>query len=94
MSNIKLFSTKKDTARELPGSAMALEKSLQILMERNLKAFLGAARPETGDPRPETSSLRRPCAAPRASRQRSPGGCRCVLQNETTWTDSLGWSMR
>ena len=41
MSDIKLFETKNETATEIPGSASALEKSLQNLMERNLETLLG-----------------------------------------------------
>lgn len=41
MSDIKLFRTDSDAVTELRGSAMALEKSLQTLIEGNLEAFLG-----------------------------------------------------
>lgn len=41
MSDIKLFETRNETATEIPGSASALEKSLQNLMERNLETLLG-----------------------------------------------------
>lgn len=40
MSDIKLFRTGA-TVTELEGQAMALEKSLQTLIERNMEAFLG-----------------------------------------------------
>lgn len=43
MSDIKLFALDGGTAaRELPGTAVALERSLQTLIERNLPALLGA----------------------------------------------------
>lgn len=41
MSDIKLFKTNGTDVVELPGSAMALEKSLQTLIEKNMEAFLG-----------------------------------------------------
>ncbi|GAB4368489.1 MAG: DUF5655 domain-containing protein [Kiloniellaceae bacterium] len=41
MSDLKLFRLQGGTVRELPGSAVALEKSLQTLIEANLEAFLG-----------------------------------------------------
>jgi predicted transport protein len=41
MSDLKLFRISGGTAVELEGSAMALEKSLQALMERNLEELLG-----------------------------------------------------
>lgn len=41
MTDIKLFRTTGQTAEELAGSAMALEKSLQVLMEQNLETLLG-----------------------------------------------------
>ncbi|ACL71697.1 conserved hypothetical protein [Thioalkalivibrio sulfidiphilus HL-EbGr7] len=41
MTDIKLFRTQGQTAQEIPGSAVALEKSLQALMEQNLDALLG-----------------------------------------------------
>ena len=41
MSDLRLFRITGGTARELDGSAMALEKSLQALMERNLEELLG-----------------------------------------------------
>ena len=41
MADIKLFRLKGEGVREIPGSAVALEKSLQILIERNLDTFLG-----------------------------------------------------
>ncbi|MEP3013439.1 DUF5655 domain-containing protein [Roseibium polysiphoniae] len=41
MSDIKLFRTASDDVTELYGTAMALEKSLQTLIERNMEAFLG-----------------------------------------------------
>jgi predicted transport protein len=47
MSDIKLFVLESGMARELPGSAVALEKSLQTLMEHNLEALLGIRFLET-----------------------------------------------
>jgi len=41
MSDIKLFRTTSSQAQELAGSAVALEKSLQVLMEQNLETLLG-----------------------------------------------------
>ena len=41
MSDIKLFSLEQGTARELPGSAVAPEKSVQVVIERNLETLLG-----------------------------------------------------
>lgn len=41
MSDIKLFRTTSSSVTELRGSAVALEKSLQSLIERNMDAFLG-----------------------------------------------------
>ncbi len=41
MSDIKLFSIEKKSVNELQGSAVALEKSLQNLIEKNLETFLG-----------------------------------------------------
>jgi hypothetical protein len=41
MSDIKLFRTTETGVAELSGGAIALEKSLQTLIERNIKAFLG-----------------------------------------------------
>jgi predicted transport protein len=41
MSDIKLFSIKGRSVQELAGSSVALEKSLQTLIEQNLEAFLG-----------------------------------------------------
>jgi len=41
MSDLKLFSLQAGTARQLPASSMALEKSLQTLIEKNLETFLG-----------------------------------------------------
>ncbi len=41
MSDIKLFSLKGVSATELPGSEVALERSLQTLMEQNLDVLLG-----------------------------------------------------
>ena len=41
MSDIKLFELKGETATEIPGSATALEKSLQQQIERNLEEMLG-----------------------------------------------------
>lgn len=41
MSDLKLFRTTPSGVAELPGSAMALERSLQTLFEANLEALLG-----------------------------------------------------
>ncbi len=41
MSDIRLFRTSDDTAEELKGSAVTVEKSLQKLIEKHLEAFLG-----------------------------------------------------
>jgi predicted transport protein len=41
MSDLKLFRISGNTASEIDGSAMALEKSLQSLIERNLEQLLG-----------------------------------------------------
>ncbi len=41
MSDIKLFRTDSASVTELRGSAVALEKLLQTLIERNMEAFLG-----------------------------------------------------
>ena len=41
MSDIKLFHTSRDAVTELQGSAVALEKSLQMLIERHMEVFLG-----------------------------------------------------
>ena len=41
MTDIKLFRTTGQKAEELAGSAVALEKSLQVLMEQNLETLLG-----------------------------------------------------
>lgn len=41
MSDIKLFRTENNSVTELRGSAVALEKSLQSTIERNMEAFLG-----------------------------------------------------
>ncbi len=41
MTDIKLFKLDRGKARELPGEAVALERSLQTLIEQNLDALLG-----------------------------------------------------
>ena len=41
MSELKLFKLNGATVAEIPGEAVALEKSLQSLMEANLETFLG-----------------------------------------------------
>lgn len=41
MSDIKLFRVGADGARELAGTSVALEKTLQTLIERNLETLLG-----------------------------------------------------
>lgn len=40
MTDIKLFSVENGLAREVPGSAVVVEKSLQVLIERNLEPML------------------------------------------------------
>lgn len=41
MSDIKLFRTSAQGVQELPGQSVAVEKSLQTLIEQNSEAFLG-----------------------------------------------------
>jgi RecB family endonuclease NucS len=41
MSDIKLFQINGSEVRELAGQSVAVEKSLQILIENHLEAFLG-----------------------------------------------------
>ena len=41
MTDIKLFRTTAQVAEEIAGTAVALEKSLQVLMEQNLETMLG-----------------------------------------------------
>lgn len=41
MGDIKLFAVQNDHVRELEGRAVAIEKSLQETMEKNLETFLG-----------------------------------------------------
>jgi predicted transport protein len=41
MSDIKLFHTSNGTVEELKGTSVAVEKSLQMLIEQHLEAFLG-----------------------------------------------------
>lgn len=41
MSDIKLFKICNSAVSELSGKSVALEKSLQELMEKNLETFLG-----------------------------------------------------
>lgn len=41
MSDIKIFKINNSNVQELSGKSVALEKSLQELMEKNLEAFLG-----------------------------------------------------
>lgn len=41
MSDIKLFRLTNSTVQAIPGGSMAIEKSLQTLVERNLDEFLG-----------------------------------------------------
>src|SRR6516225_3418175 len=40
MSDLKLFQIAQNLVREIPGQSVAVEKSLQSLIERNLEAFL------------------------------------------------------
>src|SRR5205807_4639959 len=41
MSDIKLFSFASGAAKEVQGNAVALEKSIQTLIERNLEVLVG-----------------------------------------------------
>ncbi len=41
MSDIKLFRTTDNRVQEIEGGAVLLERSLQVLIERNMEAFLG-----------------------------------------------------
>jgi predicted transport protein len=41
MGDLKLFALNGPTANEIPGSAVQVEKDLQVLIERNLEPFLG-----------------------------------------------------
>jgi RecB family endonuclease NucS len=41
MGEIKLFRTSKDKVEEIKGDSVALEKSLQILIEKHLDELLG-----------------------------------------------------
>ena len=41
MSDIKLFKVHPNSVQELPGASVAVEKSLQTLIERHLEALLG-----------------------------------------------------
>ncbi len=41
MSDIKLFRTRNGTAEEIAGTSVSLEKSLQVLIEKNLEIMLG-----------------------------------------------------
>jgi len=41
MSDIKLFRTTENGVQEIEGGAVLLERSLQVLIERNMEAFLG-----------------------------------------------------
>lgn len=43
MTDIKLFRTQGQMAQEIVGTAVALEKSLQVLMEQNLDTLLGVS---------------------------------------------------
>ena len=47
MSDIKLFKLVGDSVTSLPSSSVALEKSLQTLMEQNLEALMGIRFLET-----------------------------------------------
>ena len=40
MSDIKLFKVTESDVRELDGKSVAVEKSLQVLIERNINKFL------------------------------------------------------
>jgi RecB family endonuclease NucS len=41
MSDIKLFNVSNGSAQELPGTSIAIEKTLQTLIESHLEVFLG-----------------------------------------------------
>jgi len=41
MSDIKIFKIQNQTVNEIKGTSVALEKSLQDLMEKNLEEILG-----------------------------------------------------
>ena len=41
MTGLKLFDLSGESATEIPGSASTLERSLQLLIERNLETMLG-----------------------------------------------------
>lgn len=41
LADIKLFQMQVDSVRELPAESIAIEKSLQVLLEKNLESFLG-----------------------------------------------------
>ena len=41
LADIRLFRMQADTVRELPAESIAIEKSLQSLLEKNLEGFLG-----------------------------------------------------
>jgi predicted transport protein len=41
LADIRLFQLQGDSARELPPESIAIEKSLQVLLEKNLDSFLG-----------------------------------------------------
>lgn len=41
MGDIKIFKTNDDSVTELEGTSVALEKSLQVLIEKHLDVFLG-----------------------------------------------------
>jgi hypothetical protein len=50
MSDIKLFRTNGDSVTQLEGKSVALEKSLQTLIEKHLDVFLGIRFLATGLP--------------------------------------------
>lgn len=41
MTNLKVFQIERDQVRQIPSQSVAVEKSLQTLIERHLEAFLG-----------------------------------------------------
>ena len=41
MADIKLFQVEADSVRQLPAESVAIEKSLQLLLEKHLDTFLG-----------------------------------------------------
>ena len=90
MSDIKLFRIANGSVGELTGSSVALEKSLQNLMEKHLDAFLGvrflASEYSTGKThagRIDTLGLDEPClreTRPATSPCRSHSPCAALFR--------------